>query len=206
MPTISTTLFLLTIYSLLVGGLSQMREFVKEADVYKRERLVNLKIFPYVASKVWVAALLALYQALAYTIIRYIAFEMPGGADEFIFIYITLVFSSLAGMMLGLLASALAPASSSAPLIMIMLLVPQIVLSGALAPLPAAASAPASTSWTLKALMGITGGGSDVDADPCWKIEPHLREFMNFWTIRRTWDASAWGPIFSIQNFASSQV
>ena len=146
MPTISTTLFLLTIYSLLVGGLSQMRELLKEADVYKRERSVNLKIFPYVASKVWVAALLALYQALAYTIIRYIAFEMPGGADEFIFIYITLVFSSLAGMMLGLLASALAPNSSSAPLIMIMLLVPQIVLSGALAPLPAAASAPASTS------------------------------------------------------------
>ena len=178
MPTISTTLFLLTIYSLLVGGLSQMREFVKEADVYKRERLVNLKIFPYVASKVWVAALLALYQALAYTIIRYIAFEMPGGADEFIFIYITLVFSSLAGMMLGLLASALAPNSSSAPLIMIMLLVPQIVLSGALAPLPAAASAPASTSWTFKALMGITGGGSDVDADPCWKMDENLREFM----------------------------
>ena len=59
------TLFLLTIYCLLVGGLSQMREFVKEADIYKRERLVNLKIFPYVASKVWVALLLALYQAAA---------------------------------------------------------------------------------------------------------------------------------------------
>jgi len=155
-----------------------MREFVKEADVYKRERLVNLKIFPYVTSKIWVAALLALYQALAYTIIRYIAFEMPGGADEFIFIYITLVFSSLAGMMLGLLASALAPNSSSAPLIMIMLLVPQIVLSGALAPLPAAASAPASTSWTFRAFMGITGPGSDVDADPCWKLEPHLQKAM----------------------------
>ncbi len=178
MPTISTTLFLLTIYALLVGGLSQMREFVKEADVYKRERLVNLKILPYVSSKVWVAALLALYQALAYTIIRYIAFNMPGGVDEFIFIYITLVFSTLAGMMLGLLASALAPNSSSAPLIMIMLLVPQIVLSGALAPLPSAASAIASTRWTFEALMGITGGGSDVDADPCWKMDEDLRDAM----------------------------
>jgi hypothetical protein len=155
-----------------------MREFVKEADVYKRERLVNLKIFPYVTSKVWVAGLLALYQALAYTIIRYIAFNMPGGIEEFIFIYITLVMATLAGMMLGLLASALAPASSSAPLIMIMLLVPQIVLSGALAPLPNAASAPASTRWTFEALMGITGSGSDVDADPCWKLDAELREAM----------------------------
>jgi hypothetical protein len=61
---------------------------------------------------------------------------------------------------------------------MIMLLVPQIVLSGALAPLPSAASAPASTRWTFEALMGITGPGTDVDADPCWKLEPELREAM----------------------------
>ena len=30
----------------------------------QRERLVNLKIFPYVASKIWVAVILALYQAV----------------------------------------------------------------------------------------------------------------------------------------------
>ncbi len=121
-----------------------------------------MKIFPYVASKAWVAALLALYQALTYTLIRNIAFEIPGGAEEFIFMYITLVLATLAGMMLGLLASALAPASSSAPLIMILLIVPQIVLSGALAPLPDAASAPASTRWTFEALMMIPGGHFQV--------------------------------------------
>jgi hypothetical protein len=60
------TLFLLTVYCLLVAGLSQMREFVKEAEIYKRERLVNLKILPYVFSKVWVALLLAFYQAGLY--------------------------------------------------------------------------------------------------------------------------------------------
>ena len=48
-----------------------MREFVKEEDIYKRERLVNLKIVPYVASKVWVALLLAFYHAAAYTIVHY---------------------------------------------------------------------------------------------------------------------------------------
>ncbi len=179
MPVISVTLFLVTIDSLLVGGLSQMREFVKEADIYKRERLVNLKIFPYVASKIWIAALLALYQGLAYTIIHYIAFDMPGGIEEFIFFYITLVLAVLAGMMLGLVASALSPAPSSAPLIMIMLLVPQIVLSGALAPLPNAASAPASTRWTFEALMGITGSGTDIAADPCWGMEVGLRDAMS---------------------------
>ena len=60
----SVTLFILMMYTLLVGGMSQMREFVKESEIYKRERLVNLKIVPYVTSKVWVALLLAFYQVL----------------------------------------------------------------------------------------------------------------------------------------------
>jgi hypothetical protein len=79
MSQVMITLFLLTIYGIMVGGISQMREIVKEQDIYKRERLVNLKILPYVLSKIWVAALLALYQAVAYTVVHYLSFNMPGG-------------------------------------------------------------------------------------------------------------------------------
>ena len=176
---ISTTLFLMTIYSFLVGGMSQMREFVKEADIYKRERLVNLRILPYVMSKVWLALILAFWQALAYTVLHYIAFKMPGGLLEFIEVYVTLVLAVMTGMMLGLLASALAPNAASAPLTMIMLAVPLIVLSGALAPIPSAISQVASSRWTFQGLMGITGVGSDVAADPCWHLDKDLRDAMN---------------------------
>jgi ABC-type multidrug transport system ATPase subunit/pSer/pThr/pTyr-binding forkhead associated (FHA) protein len=172
------TLFLMTIYCLIVAGLSQMREFVKEGDIYKRERLVNLKIFPYVASKVWVAALLSFYHAIAYTVIHYLAFDMPGGSLEFGLIYVTLVFAAMAGMVCGLLASALAPAASSAPMLMILLIIPQIVLSGVLAPIPGYASAPASTRWAFEGLIGITGIGSDVAADPCWQLDKEVRDAM----------------------------
>lgn len=174
----SITLFLMTIYCLLVAGLSQMREFVKEEDIYKRERLVNLKIIPYVASKVWVALLLAFYHAAAYTAIHFLAFDMPGGLVEFGLTYVTMVLAAMAGMVAGLLASALAPAASSAPMIMILLLVPQIVLSGALAPVPENISAVASTRWAFEALIGITGFGADVAADPCWELPEDLREAM----------------------------
>jgi ABC-type multidrug transport system ATPase subunit/pSer/pThr/pTyr-binding forkhead associated (FHA) protein len=176
---ITTTLFLLTIYSLMVGGLSQMREFVKEREIYRRERLVNLKIFPYVMSKIWFAGALALYQAGAYTIIRHLAFDMPGGMLEFGSLYVTLVLTTLAGMMLGLLVSAFAPNSNSAPLLIIMVIIPQIVLSGALAPVPSTASAPATTRWAFEAFMGITGVGSDVAADPCWALPEDLRDTMS---------------------------
>jgi ABC-type multidrug transport system ATPase subunit len=137
-PHALTTLFLLVVYGMMVGGLAQMREIVKEQDVYKRERLVNLKIVPYVMSKVWVAGLLSLYTAAAYIVVQYLAFEMPGGPTEFILMYITLVLTSFSGMMLGLFASALSPTPNAAPLIVILLILPQLVLSGALVPLPGA--------------------------------------------------------------------
>ncbi len=174
----SITLFLMTIYCLLVAGLSQMREFVKESQIYKRERLVNLKIFPYVASKVWVAALLSFYHAIAYAVVHYIAFDMPGGGLEFGLIYVTLVLAAMAGMVCGLLASALAPASSSAPMLMILLIIPQIVLSGVLAPVPSTVSAIASTRWAFEGFIGITGIGSDVAKDLCWQLPEDKRDAM----------------------------
>jgi ABC-type multidrug transport system ATPase subunit/pSer/pThr/pTyr-binding forkhead associated (FHA) protein len=173
------TLFLLTIYALLVGGMSQMREFVKETDIYKRERLVNLRILPYVVSKVWVALILAFWHGLAYTVLHYIAFKMPPGFGNFMQVYITLVLAVMTGMMLGLLASAIAPNAASAPLTLIMFMVPLIVLSGALAPIPPAISQVASTRWAFQGLLGIVGVGSDVAADPCWRLDKDLRDAMN---------------------------
>ena len=178
MSDVMITLFLLTIYGVMVGGISQMREIVKEQEIYKRERLVNLQILPYVLSKVWVAALLALYQAVAYTVVHYLAFQMPGGAIEFIQVYITMALATLAGMMLGLFASALAPTASSAPLLVIMLMLPQIVLGGALIPIPGFVSAPTSTRWAFEALMSITGSASDVAADICWALPKDVRDAM----------------------------
>jgi hypothetical protein len=173
------TLFMLCLFSVMVGGMSQMREFVKESEIYRRERLVNLRIFPYVTSKLWVAVVLALWQSLAYTVMHYLAFKMPGGLLEFGEVYITLVIGAFAGEMLGLLASALSPNAASAPLTLIMMIVPLIVLSGALAPIPPNVSQIASTRWTFQSMMGITGLGSDVAADPCWHLNKTLRDSMD---------------------------
>jgi ABC-type multidrug transport system ATPase subunit/pSer/pThr/pTyr-binding forkhead associated (FHA) protein len=178
MTNVIITLFLMTIYGVMVGGISQMREIVKEADIYKRERLVNLQIFPYIFSKVWIAALLAFYQGAAYVIVHYLAFDMPGGVIEFVLIYFTMVLVTFAGMMLGLFASALAPNANSAPLIVIILMLPQIVLGGAIVPVPTFVSAPTSTRWALEAMMSVTGAGSDVASDVCWALPPDVRNAM----------------------------
>jgi ABC-type multidrug transport system ATPase subunit len=171
--------FLLIIFAAFIGALSQMREVVKEDEIYRRERLVNLKIMPYVASKFWIAALLALYHALAYTVIHYLAYDMPGGILEFLLIYVSMVFLAMGGMMLGLFASALAPSPNTVPMLVILLIMPMIVLSGALVPLPGPVSYPAFTRWALEGFVMITGYGSDVAADQCWQLPEELRDEMD---------------------------
>jgi ABC-type multidrug transport system ATPase subunit/pSer/pThr/pTyr-binding forkhead associated (FHA) protein len=181
MPNVMITLFLLALYGVLVGGVGQMREIVKEAEIYKRERLVNLKILPYVVSKIWVAMLLALYQTAVFVTVHYLAFDMPGSWLEAGLVYVTLALSTLAGMMLGLFASSLAPNSNSASLLVIVMMIPQIVLGGALIALPGPGlyvSAFTTTRWAFEALMSITGVGSDVAADVCWDLDEDLRDAM----------------------------
>jgi ABC-type multidrug transport system ATPase subunit len=174
----SVTTFLLAIDCLLVGGFSQMREFVKEADVYKRERLVNLKIFPYVASKAWVALLLSIYGAVVFVTIHFLAFDIPSTPLIIGLYFISMLVAILAGSMNGLLASAISKSPSVAPLLMILLIIPQIVLSGSLAPLPEKVTAIASTRWSFQDFLGLTGMGSDVASDPCWKLTENERDLM----------------------------
>jgi hypothetical protein len=156
-----------------------MREIVKENDIYKRERLVNLKILPYVFSKIWVAAIVALYHSLVYVGIHYLVYEMPGGITEFIILYITMVLLVLSGMMLGLFASALSPNANSVPMLVIIFIMPNIVLSGAMVPLPTTITSPAATRWALEAWLSTTGIGSDLAADICYELPEDVREAMS---------------------------
>jgi ABC-type multidrug transport system ATPase subunit/pSer/pThr/pTyr-binding forkhead associated (FHA) protein len=162
--------------TMLVGGLSFMRELVKEREIYKRERMVNLKLSSYIMSKIWVALLLAVYQTACYIAIRYAAFDMPGSTQELVFIFITGYLLIFAGMMLGLFASALAPNGNSAPLLLVMFIIPQMVLSGAIMPVPTPVRAIASSSWAFQGIVAISGAGSDVARDSCWALPADERD------------------------------
>lgn len=60
----------------------------------------------------------------------------------------------------------------------IILMLPQIVLGGALIPIPTAISAPTASRWAFEALMSITGPGSDIAADHCWALPEDVRSVM----------------------------
>ncbi len=173
---IITMWFMVGLITVLVGALSSVREIVKEADIYQRERAVNLKILPYVLSKVWVGVVLGLYQAavLLLTKVIFVRPDLPG-AEAYFQLYITLFLGTVCGYLIGLAISAGAPNQNSAMMLIIVVLVPQFLFAGALLPLDLIPggeqiSLIMPTRWVFESFIRINGLGEDLVNDPCWEL------------------------------------
>jgi ABC-type multidrug transport system ATPase subunit/pSer/pThr/pTyr-binding forkhead associated (FHA) protein len=165
-----TVLFLAIIIVLLFGTVNAAREFTKEIPVYKRERMVNLKVGPYVFSKVFVAGLFCLYQVAVYLAFTLITIDWPPmAAAAWSQIYITLSLASLSGVMLGLLLSALSSNDGQAVALIPVILIPQFIFAGVL--MPDLAKMPvvpqiSTSKWAMAALATITHADLAGSEDP----------------------------------------
>lgn len=156
-------LFMMALAATLLGVFAAAYEIVDEEAIYRRERMVNLKIGPYLLSKQAVLGGFAFLQCLLLLVVVGSKVTYP---DRGVFLpanfelYITLLLSTLAGISMGLAISA-AVRSSGAVIYMILLVIfVQIIFSGAIFDLPKTAlpiSYLTTTRWTLEAL------GSTVD-------------------------------------------
>jgi hypothetical protein len=106
------------------------------------------------------------------------AFDMHGGTEEKIFFFITEFLLVLSGTIVGLFCSALTPNANSAPLLLILFVIPQMVLSGGLVQLPEAITRPAPMRWAFQAMVGISGVGSDVAGDSCWGLTKEQQDAL----------------------------
>ena len=173
---IVTMLFMMGLISILVGAMASVREIVKEVDIYRRERAINLKLTSYILSKVWVGFTLSLYQAVVLLLFLYI-FALrtsPLGAGAYAEMLVTMFLGTLSGYLMGLAISAGAPNQNVALLLVIVVLVPQFLFAGALLPLDLIPggkyiSAAASTRWAFEALVKTSAMGKDIVEDPCWQ-------------------------------------
>jgi hypothetical protein len=177
-------MFMGSLIAYMVGALGSVREIVKEIDIYKRERIINLKIAPYILSKVWVGFVLALYGAFFFLVVRqgvmlgvWPTSDLGHGRWGFInwaAMYISLFLTSLSGYLIGLLISALAPNQNVAILLVIVALVPQFLFAGGMMPLDALGSGGEIISygvtnrWAFEAGVRITEIGRSLVEDPCW--------------------------------------
>jgi len=125
-----TTLCFGAIVTLFFLGLfAAVREIVKELDIYRHERFVNLQILPYVLSKVTVLAIINLIQVgLIMTVLdRYGDWTVGSQVERFVILYPT----AMAGTLMGLTLSAAASNSEWAVNLMIGVVIPQTLFAGA---------------------------------------------------------------------------
>lgn len=169
-----TMLFVAVIMAVMAGSLATMPEIAKETVIYRRERSAGLSIIAYLASKLQLAFLLALYQSAVLLGCMVNAVSFINKQEVLLLMYVSLFMASFGSMVLGLLVSAVAPNQSVAPLLTILVLVPQIVFGGGMLPVSEfstigkAINQVMLTKYPFESLVTLSGLGSDVAKDTCW--------------------------------------
>jgi ABC-type multidrug transport system ATPase subunit len=161
----------------LTYGLSQISD---EFPILRRERIVGVRIAPYLASKFTVLLpVLAAVDALLLVTLSSTDRLPAFGAADWGRMFTTLLLCSAAALTLGLLAAAAVSSPSQATLMLPMLCFPQVLFVGAFLPVPVMAlpgrvlSYLMSNRWAFDA-MGNTAGLPQLWSSPGSKLGPPL--------------------------------
>ena len=112
----------------LTSALLVQNEIFKERAVYQREHRTSTILFPYVLSKVWLVAVLAIYQGLVWTIIHALGSLRSVGAVQALLPFgITLFLLAFVGGTLGLIVSALTRTPVRSAGWILLLTIPQLL-------------------------------------------------------------------------------
>ena len=142
-------LLLLVVSCFWFGCNAASKELVKERVIYRRERGFNLRIGPYYASKFLVLGLIGMAQAtLLFAVVRLCCGPMGSTASP----WLALAGTALAGTAVGLLISALSRTEQVATALIPMVVIPQIILAGVIAPLSGL------SRWIAEALVAVHWG------------------------------------------------
>jgi len=187
-------LFILACAAVWLGVINSTKVIVAEQDIYQRERLYGLGPVPYVLSKITVLGGIGLLQMALLVFFVNLAIYLPDrglvGPVQLEY-FVTLVLSTVAGMALGLLTSALARTLDLANTLMFLLLIVQVIFSGLLFDPVGLAQIPASLTisrWALQALGTstdlnrlLTGVMPGYDWNPAYRAD--MVHLLGCWLI-----------------------
>jgi ABC transport system ATP-binding/permease protein len=158
----NTFVFVMGLEAVLTGLFVPSNDLVKERSVFLRERMVNLKVFPYLMSKAFIYSIFVVVQVLLYLLILSLGIDFPERGLYFsgvLELFITLFLTMMAGITFGLIVSAVSRSTEMAIYLLTMLLFFQFFFAGTVFDLRGNAFEPLSyfstTRWSLTAL-GVT--------------------------------------------------
>ncbi len=158
----STMVFLMALSALWFGCSNSARAIVSEWPIYRRERMVNLKIPSYIASKQTVFGALCAVQCAVLLGIVHWGGGLRGAWPQ---MFAVLLLSSVVGVAIGLAVSSVARSSEVAIALLPIVILPMVILGGVLQPIHA--MGPASgwlcqvmpSRWAFESLLVIEAQG-----------------------------------------------
>jgi ABC-type multidrug transport system ATPase subunit/pSer/pThr/pTyr-binding forkhead associated (FHA) protein len=154
-------LLMMALSVILLGVFAASYEIIKEKPIYQRERMVNLRIGPYLFSKYFILLGFGLLQCLMLMLVVGIKVDYPQQGiflPAIIEIYISLVLALAVGLAMGLFISAVVKNSNMVIYLVLVVLFIQIIFSGVLFNLPGIAgslSYVTPTRWAMEGLGSI---------------------------------------------------
>lgn len=126
---IPTYLFLSLVVAMFLGLTNSVDDIIRDRPVLQRERNLNVRLGWYILAKVLTLTLFAVIQCVLYILIGNYLLEVRG---MFWIFLAAMVLTALSGIAIGLLISSLVHESKTAVNIIPIVLIPQIILGGAL--------------------------------------------------------------------------
>jgi ABC-type multidrug transport system ATPase subunit len=131
---------ILVMSSVLAGTALSIREFIKERDIYERERMAGLSASAYLFSKVIVLSLISVMQSALVTLVGLAGQKVPSSGvvipgTALIEIFVALAVLSVTSMLIGLAISTLVTKGDQTMPILVGVTMIQVALSGVLFPL-----------------------------------------------------------------------
>jgi ABC-type multidrug transport system ATPase subunit/pSer/pThr/pTyr-binding forkhead associated (FHA) protein/ABC-type multidrug transport system permease subunit len=156
-------IMMLALAASLVGMFAAAFELVRERAIYRRERMVNLRLRTYLSSKIVVLVGFAALQVLALLVVVALRVQVPFAGIMLpgpLELYVTLLLTTIVGILLGLFISAVAANSNSVIYLVLLVVFVQIIFAGVFFELPGITKAVSfftPTRWAVEAL------GSTID-------------------------------------------
>jgi ABC transport system ATP-binding/permease protein len=161
-PGTNTFIFMMGLEAVLTGLFLPSNDLIKERSIFLRERMVNLKVWPYLLSKALLYSIFVIIQVLLYLLIISFGVDIPAKGfyfNGYVELFITLYLTMMAGISLGFVISAVSKSTEMAISILTIVLFFQFFFAGAVFDLRGNKFEPLSylstTRWSLTAL-GVT--------------------------------------------------
>src|ERR1700761_1744502 len=135
-----TMLMILVMSAVLSGTALSIREFIKEREIFERERMAGLSATAYLFSKVLVLTMISVLQSLLIAIVGLAGVKAPASGvvipgPAIIEIFVALAVLSVVSMLIGLAISTLVTKGDQTMPLLVGVTMVQVALSGGLLPL-----------------------------------------------------------------------